>query len=193
LVEHNDRVGNDTVRGSAWWSRSRGLPRTVYDSWRPSLAAQPGRPSRILAWAKTSTGYCIASPTTLSYGDEAGWTHVGWHEIERGSWNAELRRLSWVLHAAPSKSSPRGSLELVQPGRLPDLFRERIVASIAVEKFVPLVGERGVTITARRDLGGSGTVVWHSTLTQGLSWQTDGVPAAVDQAMEQVKAEYDVG
>lgn len=193
MVEHNDRVGNDTARGSAWWSRSRGLPRTVYDSWSSSLAAQPGRPSRILAWARTSTGYCIASPTALSYGDEAGWTHVSWHEIERGSWNAELRRLSWVLHAAPGKPSPRGSLELVQPGQLPDLFRERILASIAVEKFVPLVGERGVTITARRDLGGSGTVVWHSSLTRGLSWQTDGVPAAVDQAMEQVKAEYDVG
>ena len=186
-------MGNDTVRGSAWWSRSRGLPRTVYDSWRSSLAAQPGRPSRILAWAKTSTGYCIASPTSLSYGDETGWTHVGWYEIERGSWNAELHRLSWVLHAAPGKPLPRGSLELVQPGRLPDLFRERILASIAVERFVPLVGERGVTITARRNLGGSGTVIWHSTLTQGLSWQTDGIPAAVDQAIEQVKAEYDVG
>ena len=98
-----------------------------------------------------------------------------------------------MLHAAPGKPSPRGSLELVQPGRLPDLFRERILASIAVERFVPLVGERGVTITARRNLGGSGTVVWHSTLTRGLSWQTDGIPAAVDQAIEQVKAEYDVG
>jgi hypothetical protein len=50
-----------------------------------------------------------------------------------------------------------------------------------------------VVIAARRDLGGSGTVVWHGTLTRGLSWQTDGVRAAVDQAMEQVKTEYDVG
>ena len=193
MAEHNGRMGNDRARGSAWWLRSRGLPRAVHDSWSSSLAAQPGRPARILAWAKTSTGYCIASLTTLSYGDEEGWTHIGWHEIEHGSWNSELRTLSWVLHTAPGKPSPRGSLELVEPARLPDLFRERIMASIAVEKFVPLVGERGVTITARRDLGSSGTVVWHSTLTRGLSWQTDGVPAAVDQAMEQVKAEYDVG
>ena len=186
-------MGNDTVRGSAWWSRSRGLPRAVYESWRSSLAAQPGRPARILAWARTSTGYCIASPTTLSYGDEEGWKHVGWHEIERGGWNAELRKLSWVLHAAPGKPSPRGSLELVEPGRLPELFRERISATIAIERFVPLVGERGVTITARRDLGGTGTVAWHGTLTRGLSWETDGVRAAVDQAMEELRTEYDVG
>ena len=124
---------------------------------------------------------------------EEGWKHIGWHEIERGGWNAELRKLSWVLHAAPGKPSPRGSLELLKPGRLPELFRERISATIAIERFVPLVGERGVTITARRDLGASGTVAWHSTLTRGLSWETDGVRAAVDQAMEELRTEYDVG
>ena len=156
LAEHNGRVGKNTTRGSAWWSRSRGLPTAVYDSWRSSLAAQPNRPARILAWASTSTGFCIASPATLSYGDEEGWTHVGWHEIERGGWNAELHKLTWALHAAPGRSSPQGSLELVEPGRLPELFRERISATIAIERFVPLVGERGVTITARRDLGGTG-------------------------------------
>jgi hypothetical protein len=193
MAEHNGRVGNNTARGSAWWSRSRGLPTAIYDSWRSSLATQPGRPARILAWATTSRGFCIASLATLSYGDEEDWKHVGWHEIERGSWNAELRRLSWVLHAAPGKPSPRGSLELDEPGRLPELFRERILATIAVEKFVPLVGERGVTITARRDLGASGRVAWHSTLTRGLSWETDGVRAAVDQAMEELRTEYDVG
>lgn len=170
------------------------MPKAIYDSWRSSLAAQPGRPARILAWARTSTGFCIAGPAALSYEEEEeDWKHVGWHEIERGSWNAELRRLSWVLHAVPGEPSPRGSLELVEPGKLPELFRERILATIAVEKFIPLVGERGVTITARRDLGGSDAVAWHSTLTRGLSWQTDGVRAAVDQAMEQVRTEYDLG
>ena len=192
-AEHNGDVGNDTVRGSAWWSRGRGLPRTVHESWRSSLAAQPNRPARILAWARTSNGYGIASLTTLSYGDENGWKHIGWHEIERGSWNAELGKLSWVLHAAPGKAPSRGSLELVKPGRLPGLFRERISATIALERFVPLLGERGVTISARRDLGANDTIAWHSTLTRGLSWDTDGVRAAVDQAMEQLRTEYDVG
>jgi hypothetical protein len=192
-TEHNGRVGNSTVRRSGWWTRSRGLPSAIYDSWKTSLGAQPGRPARILAWARTPTGFCIASPTMLSYGGEEGWKHVGWHEIERGSWNAELRTLTWVLHAPPGMPSPRGSVELVEPGRLPVLFRERIVASIAVEKFVPLVGERGVTITARRDLGGTGAVAWHGTLTRGLTWQTEGIQTAVDQAMEQVRTEYDVG
>jgi hypothetical protein len=185
-------VGNEKARRSTWWLRSRGLPNAVYDSWQASLAAQPSPSARILAWATTPAGFCIASPAALSYGNEDGWKHIGWHEIERGSWNAELRTLSWVRHAAPGQAAIRGSLELIEPGRMPELFRERISATIAVETFVPLAGERGVTITARRDLGSGGAVSWHGTLTRGLSWQTDGVARAVDQAMEQVRAEYDL-
>jgi hypothetical protein len=187
------RMGNKDVSRSAWWSRSRGLPSAVYESWRASLAGQPGRLTRILAWAMSPTGFCIASPAAFSYGNENGWGHVGWHEIEHGSWNAELRRLSWLRYAAPGEAPARGSVELTEPGRMPELFRERILATIAVEKFVPLSGERGVTVTARRDLGRGGTVSWHGTLTRGLSWQTEGLPAAVDQAMEQVRAEYELG
>lgn len=187
-------MGSDEGRGSPWWSRSRGLPKTVYESWKASLAAEGNRSLRILAWAETTTGFCIASLSTMSYGAELVWEHLGWHEIERGEWNAELNKLSWVRYAAaPGEAAARGVLELTEPGRLPELFRERISATIAVERFVPLAGERGVVIAARRDLGGSGAVVWHGTLTRGLSWQTDGVRAAVDQAMEQVKTEYDVG
>jgi hypothetical protein len=185
-------VGNGKARRSAWWSRSRGLPSVIDEPWKASLAAQPGRSARILAWATTPVGFCIASPAALSYGNEDGWEHIGWHEIERGGWNAELRTLSWVLYAAPGRAAVRGSLELIEPGRMPELFRERISATIAVEKFVPLSGERGVTIAARRDLGRAGAVSWHGTLTRGLSWHTNGVPAAVDQAMEQVRAEYDL-
>jgi hypothetical protein len=193
VAEQNGRVARDKAGGSPWWSRSRGLPKTVYDFWRSSLALQANRPAHLLAWAKTSTGFCIASPATFSYGDEDAWEHLGWHEIERGSWNADLNKLSWVRYAPPGEPPARGVLELTEPGRVPELFRERIAATITVERFVPLSGERGVIIAARRDLGAGGAVVWHGTLTRGLSWQTDGVRAAVDQAMEQVKAEYDVG
>ncbi|HSU35993.1 MAG TPA: hypothetical protein VLJ88_10060, partial [Propionibacteriaceae bacterium] len=119
--------------------------------------------------------------------DESDWTHLGWHEIEHGTWNSETAVLSWTRHGGG-----RGSVQLTQPGRMPELFRERIAATIALERFVPLAGERGVTITARRNLDDAGSISWHSTLTRGLTWQTEGVREAVDEAMARLRGEYDL-
>src|ERR671916_157074 len=85
------------MRASAWWSRTRGLPRPAYAAWTASLAEQPGRPARILAWASGPDGYVVGSPAALSWGEQE-WRHVGWHEIERGGWNAETAKLSWAQY-----------------------------------------------------------------------------------------------
>jgi hypothetical protein len=175
-----------------WWSRSRGLPRDAYSSWVASLGAEPGRPARILAWAggpsPTETEpFCIGSPAVLSSGGPAGWKHVGWHLIERGGWNAELHQLTWV-----ELDGRRGAVQLDQPGRLPELFRERVEASIVVRQFVPLAGERGVTISARRDLGAGGGIDWHTSLTRGLDVRSEAVRQAVDDALAATRAEYDM-
>jgi hypothetical protein len=176
-----------SAAGSAWWSRSRGLPRATYANWRESLAATPGRPARILAWAASPGGFVIGSPAALSWEGEEGWTHVGWHEIERGGWNTETATLSWTLHGGR-----RGSVTLDQPGRLPELFRERIAATIALERFVPVAGDRGIIVTARRDLADDGAISWHSSLTRGLTWHSEGVQAAADRAMAELRSEYDL-
>src|SRR5215210_9578287 len=108
-----------SAAGSAWWSRSRGLPREAYAAWQASLAQSPGRPARILAWAKGPGGFVVGSPAALSWEAADGtWSHLGWHEIERGGWNGETATLSWTLHGGR-----RGAVTLDEPGRLPELFR----------------------------------------------------------------------
>lgn len=174
---------------------TRGLPPEVFASWRSSLEARGGAAARILAWARSADGYVVGSPSAISVGggdpgvdpgdEPEGWRHVGWHEIEHGGWNAESRSLSWTLYGGR-----RGRVELADPGRLPELFRERVAASIAVERFVPIRGDRGVTVTARRDLGGSGELTWHSSLTRGLSWSTEGVAEEAARAAAELESEY---
>ncbi len=147
----------------------------------------PGRAPRILAWAGEGDQLVIGSPAVLTTGGAQGWQHIGWHEIERGGWNDELHRLSWVR-----LDGRRGEVQLAEPGRLPELFRERVEATIVLRQFVPLAGERGVTISARRPLGRSGPLDWHTSLTRGLTWQTAGVQEAVDDALAQTRAEFDM-
>lgn len=174
-------------RPSRWWSKARGLSDEVYTSLTESLRAE-GRPvERILAWATTDSGFCVGFPALLSTGGTEGWTHIGWHEIESGGWNSETRQLSWRGY-----DGKRGYISLAEPARLPELFRERVAASIAVEKFFALDGKRGVTVSGRRDLADPASeITWHSTLTRGLTWQTEGVREAAETATNQVRTEYD--
>jgi len=165
----------------------------VHTSWSASLAAVPGRPARILAWAAGAASaegeqFCIGSPAALSWGGTEGWQHVGWHLIERGGWNADLHELSWV-----QVDGRRAAVQLAEPGRLPELFRERVEATIVVKRFVALAGERGVTVSARRDLAAGGAINWHTSLTRGLSLRSAGVQEAVDDALAATRAEYDMG
>ena len=136
-------------------------------------------------------GYCIGGPALLSYVSDGDWQHLGWHEIQRGGWDAERGELSWTEVAEPEETGRRRTLPLTEPGRLPELFRERVAATIAVERFVPIAGERGVIVTARRDLSQDGPIRWHSSLTRGLTWQTEGVRTAAERAINELRTEYD--
>ena len=177
------------------------MPDDVYAQWAASLGRHPGRQVRVLAWATTSEGHAVASPSVLSYTlrpvepvveaqpEPEEWVHLGWHEIERGGWDEESGELSWTRYAG----SP-GSVRLTEPGRLPEVFRERVAASIVLEKFVPIRNGRGVLLSGRRDLAeGDVTITWNSSLGRGLTWQMEGVQEATDEAIAQVRTEYDMG
>ena len=188
----NGPVNCRTPMRSAWWARSRGLPPEVYAAWVQSLPTDRGR-TRILAWAPGPDAYAIVSVGTLAVGsaavgEAAEFRLLGWHEIERGGWDVERGRLTWKRYDAQAEH-----LELTEPGRVPEVFRERVAASIAMEKFVPLTGERGVVVTARRDLTGKTPPQWHATLTRGLRWETPGVAEAVETVVSDVRREYDLG
>jgi hypothetical protein len=170
----------------------------VHASWTSSLRPWPARQARILAWATTPDGFAIGSPSVLSLGSASAppgehsagaWLHLGWHEIERGGWDSDTGRLGWVLYGGE-----RGQAELLEPGRLPEVFRERVAASIVLERSVPILNRRSVMISARRDLAaGADAITWNTTLERGLSWQGEGVRQAVDDAVAQVRTEYDLG
>ena len=171
---------------SRWWSRSRGLPTAIYESWRNSLRGQPEGPHRILAWARAVNGVCIGTPSLLSYGGESEWHHIGWHQIQHGGWNAETHKLSWTGY-----DGSRQFLELTEPARLPELFRERVSASLVAERFLPIKGKLGVTVSGRRDLGDpTSSITWHRTLSRGITWETEGVQEAADAIQAELQTEY---
>jgi hypothetical protein len=63
-----------------------------------------------------------------------------------------------------------------------------------MEKLVPIRNGRSVLISGRRDLAeGDVRITWNSTLPRGMTWDTEGVRAATEEAIAQVRTEYDMG
>jgi hypothetical protein len=189
-----------------------GLDRTVRSGWQESAKATGLQPGRLLGWELTADGgYCIASVGLLSVtrsgttGDKPGWSHIGWHRIERGGYDRDSATLRWELYAtdpdaeAPSGEAQSGAVRLKDPGRLPAIFRDRVAASIAVEHFIALEGapkvnkiEPGVIVSGRRDLSRpQAPIEWRASVPRGLDWDIPGLRELAATSIIRLRSEYD--
>ncbi len=177
----------------AWRSRRERLPEQVRRDWRAALP--PGAPLTVLAWASGTDGAVIASPDRLSIEAGTDWRQLHWHRIEAGGWNEETRQLHWTTVAEPDDMTgrrQRGHVVLDEPGRIPEVFRERVQASFVFRQTVPVTETAGIVISARRDLGDSrAPLAWHVNLQRGLSWGRPEVRTAAEAALARFRAEYD--
>ncbi|MEA5154072.1 hypothetical protein [Raineyella sp.] len=144
--------------------------------------------TRMLAWGRRGEHYALGFPGHLVYDDGTGWQVLAWHRIVRGGWDKDERRLTWIDY-----DGGRGALPLEEPGSLPELFRERVEASIMVRRQVPVPGTKnGVIVVGRRVLGTGGAVLeWHASLNKGTRWSDPGAREAAEAALAELKADYD--
>lgn len=114
-----------------------------------SYAAEFGRPvGRALAAAPGTRGWCVLLNDALAHEVDGQWRFTPWHQIEQGGWNDQNSELRWEL-----VDGRRGSVLFDEPRRVPEVFRERVQASIVVQKHIPIDGTReGGVVSARRDL-----------------------------------------
>lgn len=184
----------------------RGLDRSVRSGWQESARAAGLDPGNLLGWEPTADGgLCLASIGLLStgLGSAAGssatdWRHIGWHQIERGGYDKDTARLHWQLYADGSQAES-GEVRLQEPGRLPEIFRDRVAASIAVEHFIALEGARkvkdvepGVIVSGRRDLSRpDAPIAWRASLPRGLDWDIPGLPELAETSIIRLRSEYD--
>lgn len=145
------------------------------------------RDDRVLAAAAVDGGWCVAQRDVFAHNENGRpWTLLGWHEFERGGFNAQNSSLTWQR-----AGGRRGSLYLAEPGPVPDVFRERIEATVVLEDRVPIPGTReGGLVSARRDLTVEPpAIVWSTHRGRGTP-DTAEVQALLDARLERLRAEY---
>lgn len=155
---------------------------------RQALAGIIGRRPRVLASGRSTEGQVLGTEGRLVYQQDGQWCQQPWHGIERGGWDPEARMLWWS-----DASGAHSELELTEAKRLPDLFNERVMASIAYTAVFELATKGTAVITARRDLADSGaSLIWRVAPGKDVRAEDVYADPLVALELERLRSEYDL-
>jgi len=159
------------------------LPGDVRAALRTHLGSRP----HVLAWATATDGVLVALPDRLARRDATGWSEVPWHDVLTGGWDAADRSLHWTRLS----TGERVQVPLTEPGSLPEVFRERVEATILFRRVVYPVPGQALTIAARRNLvDDSRPVQWTVHPSRGLRMDDPAVVAFAEAELARLRAEY---
>lgn len=153
----------------------------------PSLV----RGERLLAWAASPDGATVGGSRDALHLPDREPARLPWEEIATAEWDADERIFRVVEVGSYGEVRAEHTLALVDPDRLLSLVRERVTASIIVQRHVPVRGRLGARVLGRRAPAGRGPIAWFVDYDAGLDPADPEVAAVVDEAL--TVARNDVG
>jgi len=165
----------------AWLRRER-----LDDAVLATLGLTPGE--RVLGFGFDPDGRAVVASSLglLLQRTPPAYSRIPWDDVERASFADDVL----TLRVGGSESDGRTTLRvpLREPGRLPEVVRDRVTASVAMDQHVPLRGKAGVRVVARRRPTDT-ELVWSYVVDDGLML-TAAERSAAEAAVEAVRAEY---
>jgi hypothetical protein len=116
---------------------------------------------------------------------------VPWERIEAADWDRDESVLRVAEVGSWGRERPVHVVALDDPRRLLQLVRERVTASIVLQRHVPIAGARGVRVIARRAPSGDRPVAWVYEYDAGIDPDDPAVRRAAAAALD--AARIDVG
>ena len=165
------------------FERSGGVPAEVL-----SRAELP-RGEKPLAWAPAVDGsWLLGTRRSLVLVLPSGVEHLAWEEVEDAAWDQDAGRLRVVGVGSFGEPRPSYTFTMEDPALLLQLVRERVTASIVLQRRVPVRDSLGLTVIGRRSPVG-GPVAWMHAYDRGLDPDDPEVVAVADLALAQAQAE----
>ena len=157
----------------------------------PDLVVGPGE--RVLAWCRTVDDGVLAGTRDALYSRRRPATPPGSpgsrSRPPTGMPTPTCCASRWSARGASSASSTTSGSP--SPARLLELVRERVTASVVLQRHVPLAGRRGVRVIGRRAPRGNAPIEWFYEYDEGVDPADPAVRTAAAEAL--VAARGDVG
>ena len=163
--------------------RRPALPREV-------AAKVDGRP---LAFAETVDGaWLVGTRAELVIVGPGEPRRIPWEQLEDADWDRDESRLRLTEIGQFGQPRPTYSFTLpeAEPRALLELVRERVTASIVLQRGHLVSGKRGFKVIGRRSPQG-GPILWMHEYDAGIDPDDPAVAAAAEAALRQ--AREDVG
>ena len=149
---------------------------------RPAIAVGPGE--RLLAWARVRAGSDGVSGAIGGTRNALYLPHrVAWEQVASADWDQEESVLRVVELAPFGQHSPVHRVPLEDADRLLQLVRERVTASIVVQRHVSVSGRQRVRVLGRRAPGTHGEIAWFVEYDDALDPAAPDVDRVVQEAL----------
>ncbi|KQV67525.1 hypothetical protein ASC64_09745 [Nocardioides sp. Root122] len=146
----------------------------------------------MLAAATASDGTVLAGTRDAFYVVAGGETRrVPWEQVEAADWDRDTDSFRLSEVGTWGAQRPVHTATLEEPGRLLELVRERVTASVVLQRHVTVGGRRGLRVIARRAPAGTGRIQWVYEYDEGVDPDAPAVRAAARSALEAMQR--DVG
>jgi len=151
---------------------------------RPAIDVSAGE--SVLAWAEATDGTVVAGTRDAVY---IGTARLPWEQVEAADWDrdTDLLRLSEVGTWGERRVEHAFSFD--DPGRLLQLVRERVTASIVLQRHVPVDGRRGVRVIARRAPHRDRPIAWFYEYDEGVDPADPAVLEVAESALQLAREE----
>jgi hypothetical protein len=136
---------------------------------------------RVLAGAATPDGEVRGTREALHLPDG---TRLPWESVQAADWDAEAGALRVTAVAGWGEAPPTVVLHPERPDRLLQLVRERVTATVVLQRHTPITGTAGVRVIGRRAPAGERGLSWFLEYDEGL----DPADPFVDQAAQEALA-----
>jgi hypothetical protein len=160
---------------------------------RPPVDVPAGE--RVLAWAESSSGAVVAGTRDALYVVSPGSdeTRLPWEQVEAADWDRDTSRLRISEVGSWGDERVEHALTIDEPGRLLELVRERVTASVVLQRHVPLRGRRGMRVIARRAPSGDRPIAWFFEYDEGVDPDDPDVRTAAEAALAAARDEVGLG
>ncbi|MCD4534573.1 hypothetical protein LRP67_10805 [Nocardioides sp. cx-169] len=155
---------------------------------RPDLAVEPGE--RLLAWAVGVDGQAVGGTRQALY---LGERRIPWEGVEAAEWDRDTSVLRVSEVGTWGQERPTHRIVLDEPGRLLELVRERVTASIVLQRHVAVRGRKGVRVIARRAPHSRGEIAWLLEYDAGIDPDDPLVREASERALADAADEVHLG